>query len=149
MSWLNARLHKSDRQVRRESKYVKKKCGHGGMQVEFEPLWRMDRREVDKGRQADPHPAWQLTVATTRSPGASMLWPCPRIAVTSCVTSRAEAVSKRARRSRMSEFWFRTLQRGGGVGSDAANHERTNLSTNRPLRTHFPPPLTDRLRRAR
>ncbi len=52
---------------------------------------------------ADLEPSWQSTVATTRSPGASMLW-LPRMAVTSCVTSRAEAASKRERRSKISEF---------------------------------------------
>ncbi len=49
-----------------------------------------------------------------------MLW-LPRMAVTSCVTSRAEAASKRERRSRISEFWFRALwgrrEEGGGRGS--------------------------------
>ena len=57
-----------------------------------------------------------------------MLW-LPRIAVTSCVTSRAEAASKRERRSRMSEFWFRTLpgDEQGQIESDGAQGGRLEL----------------------
>ena len=46
-----------------------------------------------------------------------MLW-LPRMAVTSCVTSRAEAASKRERRSRITEFWFRALRKGEGRGKE-------------------------------